>query len=132
MLKAGKIARLTLGLLLLIFGINGFTGFMGERVLPEPALYAFGLVNDLSFLIPFLSVTAILTGIMLLADLLIPVAVSLALAQIAGVITFHLIYYPKGIMFAVLGFVAAVVVIYDYKKSFKRILRRDDSGEKTS
>jgi putative oxidoreductase len=123
--KAGKIARLTLGLLMIIFGINAFTGFMGERILPEIAGIAIRLIESLAFVKPLMASLAILSGLMLLADLLVPVAVTVALILIIAVLSFHVMYHPRGMMYAVLAFLAAIAVVYDYRREFRQMLRRD-------
>ncbi len=122
MTKVGKIARLTLGLLLLIFGLNGLLAFMGERILPPDAEVALQMIDNLIIIRPLMSSFAILTGIMLLADILVPVALSVALIMIVSAIMYHMFFYPKGSMFAFLGLIAAIVVIYDYRQVFRRII----------
>jgi putative oxidoreductase len=129
MKRAGKIARLTLGLLLIIFGIHGFTGFMGERIVPYEAGMALQCLDSLGFLFPMLSLLAVLTGTLLVANLFVPIAVTTAIVMIIGVIVFHLKFYPGGIMFAAIGFVAAVVVVWDSSGTFRMVMHRAEENE---
>jgi hypothetical protein len=128
MIKAGKVARLTLGLLLLLFGIHGLTGFMGERILPFEAVDALNHMQAVGFIIPFLSILAALTGILLLSNLLVPIGVSIGFVLIVAVMIFHIQYHPRGIMFAIIALMAAIVVIYDHRDHFLSIARRDETA----
>lgn len=128
-MNVGKVARLTLGLLLVIFGLQGLTGFMGERMLPEMAREALIMIENLRFVQLYISVLTIISGIMLLIDKLVPVAASIALVIVVSAILFHVMFHPKGIMFALLGLVACGVLIYDYRKEFRSIISRDKRVE---
>ncbi len=119
--RVGKVSRLTTGLLLIIFGIQGFTGFMGERVLPVEAVRALECLEMLRFVIPLLSTLAVLTGALLLANLFVPVAISIAIVLIISTLLFHLSFHPKGILFAAIGFIASILVVIDHAKAFAAI-----------
>jgi len=129
MKRAGKIARLTLGLLLIIFGIHGLTGFMGDRIVPYDASMALQCLDSLVFLFPMLSILAVLTGTLLVANLLVPIAAILALVMIIGIMIFHLMYYPGGIMFAAIAFVGAIVVVWDHAGAFRLVMHRREEAE---
>ncbi len=129
MKRAGKIARLTLGLLLIIFGLHGFTGFMGERILPLEAVSALECLSAIGYIIPFLSGLAILSGVMLVANILVPVVISIATTLVVAVLLFHLTLHPRGILFAIIAIAAAIVVIIDHKEGFRSILYSDRSEE---
>lgn len=129
MKRAGKIARLTLGLLLIIFGIHGFTGFMGERVLPLEAVAALECLSAMGYVIPFLSGLAILSGILLLANILVPVVISIATTLVVSVLLFHLMLHPRGILFAIIALAAAIVVIIEHKDGFRSILHTHRTTE---
>jgi putative oxidoreductase len=128
MIKVGKVARLTLGLLLLLFGIHGLTGFMGERMLPLDASEALNHLQEVGFILPFLSILAVISGILMLTNVLVPIGVAIGLILIVAVIIFHIQYHLRGIMFAAIAFIAAIVVIYDYKDLLKGIARRDETA----
>lgn len=123
--RVGKISRLTLGLLLVIFGINGFTGFMGDRILPTDALRIIEEIDNMVFVIPFMSTMAIISGMMLLINILIPVAVTISVMLMIPVLLYHLLYHPRGSMFVIIGVVAVILVIIDYRLFFKGIFRRN-------
>ena len=124
-MNVGKVARLTLGLLFVLFGLQGLTGFMGERMLPEIANNAIEMIDGLLFVRPFLALLTILTGILLLADRLVPVAAGVGFVIILAAIIYHVVFHPKGIMFALLGLIAWGVLIYDYRREFRMIFMRE-------
>ena len=121
---AAKIVRYVLGLMFLVFGLNGFFNF-----LPMPPMegamqtYMDGMVASAYFL-PLLKICQVLTGVLLLTGMYVPLALSILLPITLNIVLLHAAIDPSGLGMGVFVFVANVFLIWVNKESFKGILTR--------
>ena len=90
-------ARLFLGLVFTVFGLNFFLHFLPMPA-PPPQAGAFeGALFASGYLFPLLKVTEVVTGLLLLGGLLVPLALALLAPVIVNIVAFHLFLAPAGL-----------------------------------
>ncbi len=107
------IARVILGLIFLVFGLNGFLHFMPMQLPTGTAgEFVFGLAKA-GYFLSFMSFIQVICGVLLLSGTLVPLAL-LMLAPIAlNIFLFHLFLSPANLGMAVF-IIAAVILLAVY------------------
>lgn len=120
-LVATQIARVVLGLIFLIFGLNGFLNFIP---MPPPTgiagQFAFGL-SKAPYFFPFLALIQVVVGFLLLSGLLVPFAIVLLFPISLNIFFFHLMLEPAGLGMALFIMVAHVLLIIKYWHVYRPI-----------
>ena len=94
------IARLLLGVIFFVFGLNGFLEFMAEPEMSEDAGAFITALQDSGYLFALLKVMEVLCGALLLAGLFVPLALVLLAPIIVNIALFHIFLEPVGLGFA--------------------------------
>src|SRR4051812_16017236 len=87
-------ARIVLGLIFFVFGLNGFLHFLPQPPLPESAVPFMTGMASTGYLFPLLKGTETIAGLMLLSGTLIPFALTLLAPIIVNIAAFHLVVAP--------------------------------------
>jgi putative oxidoreductase len=121
------IARVLLGLIFLVFGLNGFLHFI---TMPPPtgtaAEFFYGLVKAQYFL-PFMAFVQVVCGILLLSGSLIPFALLLLFPISINIFFFHLAIAPTGLGLAVLIMAANILLAVYYWPVYKPIFKIENA-----
>ncbi len=115
------IARLLLGLIFLIFGLNGFLGFLSLG--PTPAGLAGQFIGAL-FLSHYYWVVAglqVIGGALLLVNRFVPLAVVLLGPVIGNILLYHIFLNHSGVAFAAVVTVLWLIVFYAKRLYFSGI-----------
>jgi uncharacterized membrane protein YphA (DoxX/SURF4 family) len=117
-------ARLILGLVFVVFGLNGFLQFLPQPPLPAPALAFVGALGASGYLFPLLKVVEIGAGLLLLAGVFVPFALTLLAPVIVNIAAFHLFLDRSS--FAVVGLVLAaeVYLAFVHRAAFAPLFAR--------
>jgi len=116
------IARYLLGLMFIVFGLNGFLNFIHQPPPTNPlALQFFGAVIASHFAAFFFAVQFV-GGLLLVSGFFVPLALTLLAAELYNILAFHLTLAP-GIAPALVACVLWVLVFLQYRESFHGILR---------
>ncbi len=103
-------ARVVLGLLFLVFGLNGFFNFLPmPNTMPEPAMAFAGALAKTGYMFPLIKGTEVLAGILLLAGCAVPVALLILAPIVLNIVLFHLFLAPEG-----MGMLVVIVVLFFY------------------
>jgi putative oxidoreductase len=111
------IARILLGLLFLVFGLNGFLHFIP---MPPPAGLA-GQYMGVLFVSHYLVVVFLLQvvgGALLLANRFVPLGLLLLGPVLVNIVLFHSFLAPEGLPIALLATVLWLVVFAGVRKAF--------------
>lgn len=121
---AGTVARLLLGLMFTVFGLNGFFHFLHMKSEPMSpiAMQYMGAIAQ-SHMIQGAFAVQLVTGLMLLANLFVPLALVMLGAIIGNILAFHATMAPKGIVNGLVAFALWLIVFYGVRDSFAGILR---------
>ncbi len=89
-------ARLILGLIFFVFGLNGFFGFIPMPPLPEQAGAFMGALIQSGYLFTFVKVVEVLVGAMFLTGIQVPFALLLITPIAINIFLFHLVLVGPG------------------------------------
>jgi len=115
------VARLLLGLIFLVFGLNGFLNFLSMG--PMPAGLAGQFIGAL-FLSHYFWVVAalqIVGGVLLLLNRFVPLALVLLGPIIVNILLYHLFLNPAGIALALVVTILWFIVFYGHRQHFSGI-----------
>ena len=115
------IARILMGLVLVVFGLNGFLNFISTGPMPTgPAGQFLGaLVQSHYFWV--VSAVQIAGGVLLLTNQFVPLALLLIGPVIVNIICFHVFLNPTGVAPAVVVTVLWLIVFYGNRQHFSGI-----------
>lgn len=115
------IARILLGLLFTVFGLNGFLHFLK---MPPPTGQLAGQYMGALFLSHYLAVVflvELIGGVLLLANRYVPLALVLLGPVIVNIVLFHSTMAPEGLPMALLATVLWLVVFAGVRRAFAGI-----------
>ena len=111
------IARILLGLMFCIFGLNGFLNFL-HGPMPGGMAGTFLGVLIQSHYVYFVSGIQLIAGILLLINRYVPLALVLLAAVIANILVFHLTMQLSGIPPGIFAAILWLIVASRYRASF--------------
>lgn len=120
--KGPKIARVVLGLIFLIFGLNGFLQFLPQPPMPEGAT-AFIMALFSSKLLMVVKSLEVLGGLALLSGYYVPLALALLAPIVFNIVWFHAILAPEGLPVAIVILVLEIYLVRVYKPVFGPIFK---------
>ena len=117
-----KVSRFLLGLIFLIFGLNGFLHFIP---MPPPSGVAgqfFGALFVSNYLVPIFGLQVI-SGALLLVNRFVPLALTILAAIIVNILLFHVLMNPAGLGLAVFVTILWGVVFASVRSAFAGIFQ---------
>jgi putative oxidoreductase len=97
---ASLIGRILLGLLLLVFGLNGFLNFMPTPPMPTDLAGQFAGALVQSHYMSVIFALDLIAGILLLLNRYVPLALTLIAPVIVNIVFFHAFMAPRGLPIA--------------------------------
>lgn len=95
--KAKTAARLVLGAIFTVFGLNGFLHFIPA---PPPSGLAAVFVGGLAasgYMFPLLKGTEVIVGLLLLGNRFVPLALTILAPIVVNIVAFHAFLAPAGL-----------------------------------
>lgn len=127
MKQAPMIARIILGLIFVVFGLNGFLNFLP---LPPPAeqmgTFMGGLMASVYFF-PLLKGTEVVCGLLLLANAYVPLALVILAPIVLNIFLVHVFMAPEGMPIAiVMGLLQVYLSFFvaPYSKTIKALFSK--------
>lgn len=121
-----KGSRVILGLMFLVFGLNGFLQFLPMPALAGVAAEYFTVLTKTNYLIPVFLLQAI-GGALLLANRFVPLALVLLGPVIVNILLYHFLIEPAGTGMAIFVMVLWFVVFFAVRKAFSGIFAAQTS-----
>ncbi len=121
-------ARIVLGLVFFVFGLNGFLHFIPQPPLTGPAGAFVGALVSSGYLFPLLKGTEVLAGALLLSGFFVPLALTLLAPVIVNIVAFHLFLAPGN--FPVLGviLVSELFLAWTHRAAFAGVLQTREAS----
>jgi len=95
-------ARILLGAIFTLFGLNGFLHFLQMPPPPPAAGAFFGALMATGYMMPLIMSVQVLAGVLLLSRRLVPFALTLLAPVVVNIVAFHLFLAPQGLPMALL------------------------------
>ena len=121
--KMPIVARILLGLVFTVFGLNKLLHFLPQPPMSGPPAEFFGALFATGYMLPLLAVTEIAAGVMLLSGRFVPLALTLLAPIIVNILGFHLFLAPSGLAVPVVVLAAEVYLAWAYRDAFAPMLR---------
>jgi putative oxidoreductase len=114
------IARILLGLIFLVFGLNGFLNFL-HGPMPTGVAGQYLAVMGGTLYIHFVFVVQIVGGLLLLSGQFVPLALVLLGPVIINILLFHVSMQPSGLPPGLLATLLWFIVFFGVRKAFAGI-----------
>ncbi len=118
------IARVLMGLVFVVFGLNGFLHFIPEpkNAMPEGAAAFAGALAKTGYMFPMVMGTQLLVGVLLLLNRFVPLALALLAPVVVNIVAFHVFLAPAGLVLAIVVLVLELYLAWAYRASFRPML----------
>jgi len=94
---AATIARYLMGLIFVVFGLNGFFHFLPQTLPSEPLAVQYATVLMTSHYLVLIFLLQLVGGLLLLANRFVPLALTILAPIIVNILLFHSLMNPEGI-----------------------------------
>ena len=117
-------ARILMGLMFLVFGLNGFLHFIPQpKEAMPPAVTSFmGGLMGTHYMFPLIFGTQALVGALLLLNCFVPLALAFIAPVIVNIICFHTFLMPSTIGPGIVVLVLELYLAWSYRKYFSPML----------
>jgi putative oxidoreductase len=112
------IVRILLGLIFVVFGSNGFLHFLPMGSLPQGAAGKFLSALFESHYVPIIAAIQVVSGVLLLANRYVPLAITLLGPIIVNILLFHLLMSLSGISVAIVVAIFWAILAVHYRQYF--------------
>jgi uncharacterized membrane protein YphA (DoxX/SURF4 family) len=118
------IARILLGLPLLVFGLNGFLNFIPppSTPLPEGASAFVGALMQTGYIFPLIAITHGVVGLLLVLNRFVPLALALFAPFMVHSVAFHLFLEPSGMVMSLVFLGLELYLAWAYRNAFRPML----------
>jgi uncharacterized membrane protein YphA (DoxX/SURF4 family) len=118
------IARVLLGLMFLVFGLNGFLNFIPppKDGIPEAAMAFSVAMMKTGYLLQLVKGTEVLVGVLLLLNRFVPLALVILAPVLVNIAAFHAFLAPAGA--GMIGVILALelYLAWAYRSAFRALL----------
>ena len=116
-------ARILLGLIFVVFGLNGFLNFMPTPEMNEDAASFMGALQATGYLMIVEKAFEVIAGVMLLTGRFVPLALVLLAPLTINILFFHLFLDMGGLPIAIVVVVLNAFLAWAYRDSYRAMLR---------
>lgn len=115
------IARLLLGLVFVVFGLNGFLNFLNMGPMPTGLAGQFIAALALSHYFWVVAALQVIGGTLLLVNRFVPLGLVLLGPVIVNIILYHVFLNPSGMLMALVVTILWLIVFYAHRQYFSGI-----------
>jgi uncharacterized membrane protein YphA (DoxX/SURF4 family) len=115
-------ARLFMGLVFTVFGLNFFLHFLPMPPAPPRAAAFAGALFGSGYLFPLLKGIEVAAGLLLLSGRFVPLALAVLAPIIVNIIGFHLFLEPSGLPIPLAVLAAELYLAWSYRAAFAPML----------
>ncbi len=118
------IARVLLGLMFFVFGLNGFLNFFPppKSGVPEGAMEFGAAMMKTGFLLQLVKGTEVVAGLLLLLNRFVPLALVVLAPVIVNILLFHAFLAPSGMAIPVVILALELYLAWAYRAAFQPML----------
>jgi putative oxidoreductase len=115
------VARLLLGLITVVFGLNGFLNFLNMGPMPTGLAGQFISALALSHYFWVVAGLQVAGGVLLLVNRYVPLGLVLLGPVIVNILLYHIFLNPSGLLMAIVVAVLWAIVFYSHRQYFSGI-----------
>ena len=118
-------ARVLLGLIFFVFGMNGFLQFIPPpppEAFPAGAAAFSGAMMQTGYLLQLVAGVEVLVGALLLVNRFVPLALTLIAPVVVNIVLFHLYLSPMGTEIAFVVLALELFLAYRHRTAFRPML----------
>lgn len=115
------IARLLLGLIFVVFGLNGFLGFLNSGPMPSGLAGQFIGALAQSHYLWVVAGLQVVGGVLLLVNRFVPLALVLLGPVIVNIVLYHVFLNISGVALAIVVVILWFIVFYGHRQYFSGI-----------
>jgi uncharacterized membrane protein YphA (DoxX/SURF4 family) len=116
-------ARILLGLIFFVFGLNGFLHFLPQPPMSGPPADFAGALIGTGYMWPLIKGTEVIGGALLLSGRFVPLALTVLAPVIVNIFAFHAALAPSGLAIPVVVVVLEIFLARSYWSAFAGIVR---------
>lgn len=120
------IGRVLLGLPMVIFGLNGFFNFIPPpppgTLSPEAGAFA-GALAAVGFMMPLIGATQLISGVLLVINRFVPLALVLLAPFFVNSILFHAVLEHSGLPMALIFFALELALAWRYRRAYAPLFK---------
>lgn len=115
-------ARVLLGVVFFVFGLNGFLGFIPQPPMPDRAGAFMGALAATGYMFPLIKGVEVIAGAMLLSNRFVPLALALLAPNVVNIVLFHSVLAPGGLVVALVVLALELLAAWSYRDAFAPML----------
>ncbi len=120
---AAIISRYLLGLIFVVFGLNGFLHFIHQPPPTNPVALQFMTAVFVSHYMSVVFLVQIIGGILLLAGRFVPLAIAILAPVLVNILNYHITMDPGGIGLGAFATVLWAILFLRYRSSFAGVFQ---------
>jgi uncharacterized membrane protein YphA (DoxX/SURF4 family) len=120
---APSAARLLLGLVFVVFGLNGFLQFLPMPPAPDKAMAFMGALAASGYMFPLIKSVEVVGGALLLSNRFVPLALAMVAPNVVNIVLFHAVLAPGGLPVALFILALELFSAWSYRDAFAPMLR---------
>lgn len=115
------VARILMGLIFFVFGLNGFLHFLPAPALEGGAGAFAGALAATGYMFPLIKGTEVIAGLLLLSNRFVPLALTILAPVVVNIFLFHTVLTPPNPM-AFFLVIANVYLAWVHRDAFRAML----------
>ena len=119
--KGPAAARVVLGLIFFVFGLNGFLHFIPQPPPPEQALGFLTGLGSAGYFFPLLKTVEVIAGALLLSNRWVPLALTVLAPIVVNIVAFHAFLAP-GLALPLVLVALELYLAWTYRAAFRPLL----------
>ena len=121
--KVAVAARIALGLVFFVFGLNGFLHFLPQPPMTGAPAAFMGALHASGYMLTLIKATEVLGGLLLLSGFFVPLALTLLAPIIVNIVAFHLFLAPGNYAVVALVLGSELFLAWSHREAFAPMLR---------
>jgi putative oxidoreductase len=121
--KVTHAARILLGLIFVVFGLNGFFHFLPQPPMSGPPAEFAGALVATGYMFPLIKGTEVIGGALLLSGRFVPLALTVLAPVIVNILAFHLFLAPSGLPLPLVVLALEIFLARSYWSAFASVVR---------
>src|SRR5260221_14487231 len=111
-------ARLLLGLIFLVFGLNGFLQFIPQPPVPGKAGVFAGALAASGYMFPLIKGVEVVAGVLLLSNRFVPLALAILAPGVVNIVLFHAVLAPGGLGVSLFVLALELFTAWSYRSAY--------------